>query len=1013
MSNTRHEFVLTASDRTKAAFASAVSSVNHLRQSALTASNLISTALGGVGVVAFTTEMADMGENALLASDRLNTTTEQITSLQYAASKFGVDGESMNGILQDMSVRIQEFATIGTGEGADFFETLSLDAKEFANLEPDQLLYRVAQELENVSDASARVYLDQLGGDNLVSLLPALRNGAAGLKELQQEAYDTNKVLSQIDAVRLGNIANEINIMKNSSKALSLQLAAEFEPAVKAIGARFKEFASDENAVSDTLDKLAIGGTLVASVYGGRMVSSLVASTQAKYADMIAARQSAAATLAEAEAGLANAQQKLTMEMQAHEVSIVEKRKEAAASELAAKADLDRLKASRAAAVQDVASAEQAKAYAAQLTHSKQRAEKLKEAEANLVATKKTLAATTKQVERAEQAHTAVVTRNAASIQAATDNTKALDRAKRNVEKSTKSLTKAQSLYNSTVKAGTVATRGLGAAMSFLGGPIGLLTMGVSTIAMLSLTSGEAAGNMNALNMSADELGETFKTSGTSDLEAMLQSVRGELAATSAAIEDYDNRKVVEGSMAMVRDLEKLAQKQNAERLTQQSELAEKEALITSELERRKSIEASQQAEIRKQILKQEQLANLETIRTSAQSAEQLQNDAHEKNMETIQAALASNEIDFKEAERLRESETNRHELAKNAATYAALQKRQSMFADQYTKEEQLRVEHEQRIIQYMQDSGINDRDDQRVQDFAAQSFAEKEKAYKDYKEEILDHYRDLNRSAVEIEQDRLTEELVQLKKYQADGVLSTNEYNDAVKAATEKSEKAQTDLSKREWRERLHSYDEFSNLFVDMQDSSSRELAAIGKAAALYNIGVRTAEGVMTAWATSMQLGPIVGPIVGSTLSAALIGYGLEQAGRVNSQTYHTGGIAGYDSDNYSQQLAQNEVPTILLRGEEVLTEQDPRHRNNLQLSRERSTSQTEGAVTNTVSVGDIYVTVPEANSSADQIAQTIGENIGNMVLGVINTRQGQKAVYSGVGAEARRNGGKIKGVS
>ena len=39
------------------------------------------------------------------------------------------------------------------------------------------------------------------------------------------------------------------------------------------------------------------------------------------------------------------------------------------------------------------------------------------------------------------------------------------------------------------------------------------------------------------------------------------------------------------------------------------------------------------------------------------------------------------------------------------------------------------------------------------------------------------------------------------------------------------------------------------------------------------------------------------------------------------NAPRYHTGGIVG---------LQPNEVPAILQRGEEVLTKQDPRHRNN-----------------------------------------------------------------------------------
>ncbi|WP_028471286.1 hypothetical protein [Neptunomonas japonica] len=50
---------------------------------------------------------------------------------------------------------------------------------------------------------------------------------------------------------------------------------------------------------------------------------------------------------------------------------------------------------------------------------------------------------------------------------------------------------------------------------------------------------------------------------------------------------------------------------------------------------------------------------------------------------------------------------------------------------------------------------------------------------------------------------------------------------------------------------------------------------------------------------------------------------------------TYHTGGMAGYGSDNFSDSLKRNEVPAILERDEEILPTYDPRHRSNLRKSR------------------------------------------------------------------------------
>lgn len=75
------------------------------------------------------------------------------------------------------------------------------------------------------------------------------------------------------------------------------------------------------------------------------------------------------------------------------------------------------------------------------------------------------------------------------------------------------------------------------------------------------------------------------------------------------------------------------------------------------------------------------------------------------------------------------------------------------------------------------------------------------------------------------------------------------------------------------------------------MQDSKSKELVAIAKAAAIANIVIDTARGVMgiQAWANAI---PVIGPPLAMGLSAALIAYGAEQISRVNSAQMAEGGI-------------------------------------------------------------------------------------------------------------------------
>jgi len=75
------------------------------------------------------------------------------------------------------------------------------------------------------------------------------------------------------------------------------------------------------------------------------------------------------------------------------------------------------------------------------------------------------------------------------------------------------------------------------------------------------------------------------------------------------------------------------------------------------------------------------------------------------------------------------------------------------------------------------------------------------------------------------------------------------------------------------------------------MQDSKNKELVAIGKAAAIAQIGIDTAKGVIGIWGWAGGI-PFVGPAIAAGLSGALIAYAGEQISRVNSQHMAEGGI-------------------------------------------------------------------------------------------------------------------------
>lgn len=99
------------------------------------------------------------------------------------------------------------------------------------------------------------------------------------------------------------------------------------------------------------------------------------------------------------------------------------------------------------------------------------------------------------------------------------------------------------------------------------------------------------------------------------------------------------------------------------------------------------------------------------------------------------------------------------------------------------------------------------------------------------------------------------------------------------------------------------------------LQESSNSTLKGIGKAAAIANIIIRTAESAMNIYAGFSTI-PFIGPVLGAAGAAAAVAFGAEQIGKVNSAATGAvveGGVPGRDS-----------VPFMLMPGELVVPRQN-----------------------------------------------------------------------------------------
>lgn len=149
----------------------------------------------------------------------------------------------------------------------------------------------------------------------------------------------------------------------------------------------------------------------------------------------------------------------------------------------------------------------------------------------------------------------------------------------------------------------------------------------------------------------------------------------------------------------------------------------------------------------------------------------------------------------------------------------------------------------------------------------------------------------------------QLTQDETELAMLQTklDGIAAKQQMqNDrlvAMKIKKDELEQKQTQ-KKGEWElkfeafmssEQMKNAQKAASELVALQNSKNKQLAAIGKAAAIFQITVDTASGAMSAYKALAPI-PIVGPALGAAAAAAVIAYGAERVSQVTSASYAVG---------------------------------------------------------------------------------------------------------------------------
>lgn len=210
--------------------------------SAATSMRTALVAAGGVAGFAYLAKQSLNATDSLAkTAQRIGTTTEALSKLQYAASISGVNTETLNMAMQRFIRRTAEAAQ-GTGEAVGALRELGIDARAIQQLPLDQRMLALADAFEQVTNSNDELRLGfKLFDSEGTAVLNMLRENRDGLKAMYDEAQTLGLVMSGTAAAGVERANDAFTKLGGLFKGLTSQMVAAMAPAIEAMTDSFTE----------------------------------------------------------------------------------------------------------------------------------------------------------------------------------------------------------------------------------------------------------------------------------------------------------------------------------------------------------------------------------------------------------------------------------------------------------------------------------------------------------------------------------------------------------------------------------------------------------------------------------------------------------------------------------------------------------------------------------------------------------------------------------------------------
>jgi hypothetical protein len=213
----------------------------------------VAFAAATVATAAFVKQSIDAADEMGKAAQKAGVTVEALSGLKYAADLAGVSFEGLQTGLKKLNTNIFE-ASQGSKSQAEAFKMLGVSVLDASGKikNADAVLLELADRFAKMPDGVEKSALAvEIFGRAGADLIPLLNSGAAGIKELTDEAARLGIVLDTETALAAERFNDQLSRVGFSFDGLKLQLASALLPLLNELADLMVETAKGTKEVTD------------------------------------------------------------------------------------------------------------------------------------------------------------------------------------------------------------------------------------------------------------------------------------------------------------------------------------------------------------------------------------------------------------------------------------------------------------------------------------------------------------------------------------------------------------------------------------------------------------------------------------------------------------------------------------------------------------------------------------------------------------------------------------------